>query len=328
MATSVSGSQITFSDLTTQNTAASGFGFHNRLINGAMQVWQRGTSFTTTTGSYMADRWKAAYSGYTASQSTDVPSGLPTKYSLDLIYPSGNYGDFRQLIESVNCTDLVGATVTVSFYVKVVSGTSNVWTQLQYANAVDNFNTVTNIGTVTITPSSSWARYSVTFTNLPSGVSNGLMVQFYTDSVTSMQIRYTGFQLEKGPTVTTFDTRPYGTELALCQRYYFRYKAQATGDVFGWGDCGSSTVAYINIPFPVTMRVAPSALEQSGTASDYRVGSGSVLGTCTAVPTFTSATTGLIQITTTVGSGLTNGFAARVVANTGTNAYLGWNAEL
>ena len=30
----------------------------------------------------------------------------------------------------------------------------------------------------------------------------------------------TGVQLEKGSTATSFDYRPYGTELALCQRYY------------------------------------------------------------------------------------------------------------
>ena len=33
----------------------------------------------------------------------------------------------------------------------------------------------------------------------------------------------TGVQLEKGSTATSFDYRPYGTELALCQRYYEVY---------------------------------------------------------------------------------------------------------
>ena len=33
----------------------------------------------------------------------------------------------------------------------------------------------------------------------------------------------TGVQLEKGSTATSFDYRPYGTELMLCQRYYYRW---------------------------------------------------------------------------------------------------------
>ena len=41
----------------------------------------------------------------------------------------------------------------------------------------------------------------------------------------------TGVQLEKGSTATSFDYRPYGTELALCQRYY--EKSYEIGTVAG-----------------------------------------------------------------------------------------------
>jgi hypothetical protein len=47
----------------------------------------------------------------------------------------------------------------------------------------------------------------------------------------------TGVQLEKGSTATSFDYRPYGTELQLCQRYYevvnwqHDYNSASTGAV-------------------------------------------------------------------------------------------------
>jgi len=63
----------------------------------------------------------------------------------------------------------------------------------------------------------------------------------------------TGVQLEVGSTATSFDYRPYGTELNLCQRYF-----QKT-DVLGIGTTPSSTQIYMVIPFTVTMRAAPTA---------------------------------------------------------------------
>jgi len=51
----------------------------------------------------------------------------------------------------------------------------------------------------------------------------------------------TGVQLEKGSTATSFDYRPYGTEEALCQRYY-RFANCANRD----NGASASTKAYAN----------------------------------------------------------------------------------
>jgi len=65
----------------------------------------------------------------------------------------------------------------------------------------------------------------------------------------------TGVQLEKGSTATSFDYRPYGVELNLCQRYYWR----------GWHAHSMNTGSYTSgciISFPlqytVPMRTAPT----------------------------------------------------------------------
>ena len=140
----------------------------------------------------------------------------------------------------------------------------------------------------------------------------------------------TGVQLEVGTQATTFTTAggSYGAELALCQRYYYRLGTSISGSMYGVGWNVTTTQALALITFPVTMRTAPSALEQSGTASDYAVYHGGGSGaTCNAVPAFGVANTQNCRFLLTVASGLTanGGSMARAENN---NSYLGFSAEL
>ena len=69
----------------------------------------------------------------------------------------------------------------------------------------------------------------------------------------------TGVQLEKGSTATSFDYRPYGTELALCQRYAYVQRV-VSGTFNGFGISGffeSTTSAIFPTKHPVEMRSAP-----------------------------------------------------------------------
>jgi len=138
----------------------------------------------------------------------------------------------------------------------------------------------------------------------------------------------TGVQLEKGTTATSFDYRPYGTELALCQRYYYRQYSSATGSRFGMGQVLTSTSALVNSLFPVTMRTAPTALEQTGTAANYLITNNAGTGVaCSAVPAFNIANVSEANTLFTVASGLTAGNACFCPASAA-NIYLGWSAEL
>ena len=67
----------------------------------------------------------------------------------------------------------------------------------------------------------------------------------------------TGVQLEKGSTATSFDYRPYGTELALCQRYYSQLGG-VTNVAIGTGIATGTTTGNVTVNFPVTMRSAPT----------------------------------------------------------------------
>ena len=74
----------------------------------------------------------------------------------------------------------------------------------------------------------------------------------------------TGVQLEKGSTATSFDYRPYGTELALCQRYYYLL---ASGSNKAVSMASYQTISYVEgvVSFPVTMRSTPALECVSGT---------------------------------------------------------------
>ena len=61
----------------------------------------------------------------------------------------------------------------------------------------------------------------------------------------------TGVQLEKGSTATSFDYRPYGTELQLCQRYFNTVKAM------NGTSGGTTTTMYSNVSYP-EMRAVPT----------------------------------------------------------------------
>jgi hypothetical protein len=84
----------------------------------------------------------------------------------------------------------------------------------------------------------------------------------------------TGVQLEKGSTATSFDYRPYGTELALCQRYYYAplNNSGTTASIYSLGFSGNVTSGsnyYGTVALPVTMRIAPTATWVEGTSSSF-----------------------------------------------------------
>jgi len=108
---------------------------------------------------------------------------------------------------------------------------------------------------------SSWTRYSYTYT-LPANATNGLSATLFIPSASvTATFLITGIQLEKGSTATSFDYRPYGTELVLCQRYFQLVYPTA-------GNATTSTVADMIVSCFTPMR-ANATLNQNGVLTVY-----------------------------------------------------------
>ena len=141
--------------------------------------------------------------------------------------------------------------------------------------------------------------------------------------------QFTGVQLEKGSNATSFDYRPYGTELSLCQRYYWQMGKDIAYSNFGNGFSGSATINYLDLPLKQTMRVVPT-LVTTGTASNYQILLGLSAIALSVVPTIDAlnSNTDIVLIASTVATGLTAGQGGLLRANNTTSAFLGFNSEL
>jgi hypothetical protein len=336
-------------------TADSLQGFRNRIIDGGFNIAQRGTSFVSganNNDTYNLDRWYVLSDGNDAvdiTQTTTVPTDAKYSIGLDVETSNKKFG-IAQIIENANCFDAIGGNVTLSFQAKVSSttkldnvkcaivawsGTADTVTSdiisawgaegtnpTLIANATYE-NTPANLNVTT-----SFATYSVT-ANVDTASTSNIIVFIWsdvTDTTAGDFLYITNVQLEVGSVATPFERRDYGRELAMCQRYYYKVKSRGVG-YFGCGTNNGTTNNVAIIPFPVSMRTHPTALEQSGTAGDYQVQQGGTNITCSAVAVYNYADTDNATVQSTVASGLTIGYAAFLRA-VNSSAYLAWSAEL
>jgi len=251
----------------------------NVLINGNMDIWQRGTTGFTT--GYTADRWLIGGT-QTVSQSTDVPySGA--KYSMDTVSTGANYNIIKQRIESFNSETLIAGTATISFWAKSLSGTNTLNVAFYYATAVDNFASQTYINTVGFgVPSTSWTFYSGQVTLPSAALSNGIEIQIYRDNSVANEFKLSQVQFENGSTATAF-SRAGGTiqgELAACQRYYqLPVNAIANGTSFATTVNYSSTGSFAVIPMQVPSRTSTPTVAIAAGTIGFSGNGGTISGT-------------------------------------------------
>jgi len=263
-----------------------------------------GAQVTPSSGAYFLDRWNfnsSQASKFTAQQLTSSPPAGFTNYmalvsTAATSLGAGDYFNVGQRIEGYNIADLVlgsasGSSFTISFWVKCsLTGTfsgslgnSGFDTGYGFTYTISSANTWTYV-TVTIPPTSlgSWnttnglglrvyfslgvgSTYGTTANTWVSAGSYGVASGVNVAGTNGATFYITGVQLEKGSTATSFDYRPYGTELQLCQRYY-----QSTGNI---STMAYTTVGVLGFIYPVTMRASPTiTFSYSGTTNNtYRI---------------------------------------------------------
>jgi len=124
----------------------------------------------------------------------------------------------------------------------------------------------------------------------------------------------TGLQLEVGSVATPFESRSFGEELALCHRYlYVQREDASTGDgLFGTGQCNNTTSLHLGFPHSVPMRLAHGSTFIFDTVTDYRVQSAGGLDVCSAMGGVNSSpNTSLVFAT--VSSGLVAGDGGNLI---------------
>ena len=242
----------------------------NYIINGGMDIWQRGTS-SGTNGVQTADRWFCVVGGTTTwSQDTSVPTELVSQYSLKWTTgASSSFGQLFQALESALVKSIRGQSMVFSIYIKTTGTAFSGLYKLKayYSNSSDSYGSQTTAVTITggqsITPSGTWTRYSGTLTIPSDAVGIKIGVEPDTVQASGVVVYHAGVQLEIGQSATPF-SRAGGTiqgELAACQRYYqFAYS--------GFLGFVTNTAYYgVGTTFSVPMRTAPTVAR----VSDYAI---------------------------------------------------------
>ena len=241
------------------------FSHRNLLINGDMYWWERGTSGTTS-GGYVCDRFWGAGTGITFARNDDAPDGF--RFSSKLTY-ANNALAIGQPVELIG-TGVQGRLVsgqkcTLSFYAKVDSGTEVVNSVLNFRSSkFSSTNSVafTAVGSANNTITTSWARYTTTFT-IPTCHSSSTMAAMEVAGI-DRTMYLTGFQLEMGDTATDFEHLPIGYTLGLCKRYFQKAGSRHYGMVEG------TTQFRMQIPLEPPMRAAPTLNVRSGSVFNTR----------------------------------------------------------
>ena len=318
-------------------------GLRNRIINGSFDIWQRGTSFSVAASgdvTYVADRYgiSSSANALTVSRIT----GEKGRHAIKVQRNAGQTGTSGSILlhalESANSIPLAGKEVTLSFWCKVGANfTGTVQTTIRTGTGTDESSTALRGGTWTGNSNDVKAHSATTtlqrFTHtsaVPAGTKQiGFLISQAgptgtagaDDSFTVEQV-----QLEEGSVATPFEQRPIGLELALCQRYYYRVSSDSAvlGPAFS---VYTNNKLRLIVPFPVTMRAAPAALEQTGTASNYGIFFSGATTACTAVPVHVPGAPWFGQVELTASSGHSAGQAGSCFANAA-GAYLGFSAEL
>jgi hypothetical protein len=254
-----------------------------------------GASVNPSTGAYTLDRWDGGgvHDGVVGFQQvSDAPTGFSNSLKVTVSTADTSLGTTQyiragQMIEGLNLSDFAwgtaGATsVTLSFSVKssltgtfggyVTNSAENRWYVFSY----------------TISSANTWEQKTITIAGDTSGTwltTNGIGLRMYfslgagssrlgaagswgtttylaptgqTNVLATIGNTWavTGVQLEKGSTATSFDYRPYGTELALCQRYYYKSPQASNGEIFSINYASGGLTG--TTCFPVSMRASPT----------------------------------------------------------------------
>ena len=310
-------------------------GFKNRIINGNMATDQRNAAASQTYTAaaaleYSVDRWYGYCTGANVTGQQVAGSTTPTNTQFRYRFTgaaSVTAVGFAQRIEQKNSYDLAGSTCTLSADLAISATLTTVtWTAYYATTTADTFGslaspTVTQIATGTFTVSATVTNFSANI-SVPAAATTGIQILFTVGALTAGLTWTIGnVQFEKGSTATSFEYRPYGTELMLCRRYFANLVVLngQFGAVTGMNQTTTTSWFAVQIPF----RASPT-VTYSG---PLNVIQGNTNSAVTSVAAAQFSQLGLNVALTCSGASFSAGYATTLYALAAT-AYLNMSAEL
>ena len=239
-----------------------GAGRKNLLVNGSVQVWQKGTT-QTKSSSYTnvgPDHMTTYFGGTYAQQSVVLPSGQEVsalRYTADT--SSNASPNFNWIMEDAGKI-LRGQTVTISWWMRtskpgIMMGTRvNNVANSRYSGG-GSFYTLGQTSGFIYEATESWTYHSRTVALSDANAHAHGLAEIWAagGSMSSGDwFEIAQVQLELGSVATPFEHRSYGEELALCQRYYQAININIQGYP------GAGGYFHTNTQFPTQMRSIPT----------------------------------------------------------------------
>lgn len=355
--------------------------FRNCVINGAMNVTQRGTTLAgITSGDVIgtADRWFLGLSGagtwtqsVQALTSSDPPLQDGVRNSFKVLCTTANaspaagaYAIIGQKIEGYNMQQFAKGTLNaksfaLSFWVKAAK------TGTHIVELYDNDNNRTISAAYTISIAGQWQKVRLIFAGDVTGMfdnDNNFSLALYfwivagsnytsgslqtawgtltsnkravgqvneADAVNNY-VEITGVQLEPNSVCTPFEVRDYGTELALCQRYFFKITGTSQYEPVCAAGVNSSASAHARTTCvtPVPMRKALATADMAWNVLIAYDGAGIVFVTIGTIVGHTIGST-MVSIDWNSAGSLTTGRPVVILTQPGSSTYyFQLNAEL
>lgn len=320
----------------------------NFVINGGMDIWQRGTSFTSLSSAgsltYGADRWGAfrgaGATGINVSQVTS-PGITGFQYAQRVQRASGNTATnplyITQTIETRNSIPLAGQSVSVSFWARAGSNFSSAsnnltcygqWGTGTDENLYNGFAGLTTCLTGNSSLTTSWQRFTYTGVISSSSTEVGLEIGYIPTGTAGANDYFdiTGVQLEIAPQATPFSRAggSIGGELALCQRYYW----QVGYGILGPAVATTSSNIFGFVYTPVAMRLSPPVvtayqlvIQNAGLTANSSV-------TAASGATINNGGSNIVGINYTSNSSTYTIGSNNWISNNGGSSYLSLSAEL
>ena len=254
-------------------------GGRNAVINGGMDVWQRGTTSTSTADGYLvADRWYAYKSAGNTTLSRQTASLDNFTYSLRFQRVSGatevGVKALAYMLENTTTARLVNKTITLSFWAKSganysAASSSLSWVLVTGTGSTDvNFLSTgytgqANTGSGSVTLTTSWQRFSVSI-SVPSGKTQMGFYFSYTPVGTAGAndwFEATGVQLEAGAVATPFEFEDIGVTQMKCERYFQKNTTLVEVGL------GGTVNSYVDWQFRTPMRAAPTVTNGGATTA-------------------------------------------------------------